>query len=189
MFSLVKATDAAPIVSITDNALASIAHEARQSRDGMETGGILLGTESSSGTVIRHAGGPGPNARRSKNTFLRDLTYAQLIAESGWESDQSQWIGEWHTHPTGGLAPSAVDLNSYMSHLHDPELGFHQFIAVIACFNAAGEVTIATWLVEKNQVRSVQLTRLGEHTLQHRNSAKDVIIGPDIHAKVNKETP
>ncbi len=113
-------------VTITDVALSAIAREALRSVDGLETGGILLGDDATDGIVIRHAGGPGPKATRGERTFMRDLDHARRLADSAWSEDRSQWIGEWHTHPTGGLSPSEVDLHSYMRHLHDPRTGVRQ---------------------------------------------------------------
>lgn len=181
VFSSMKMSDATVTVFITDTALAAIVHEAHQSLDGLEIGGILLGTETANGIVIRHAGGAGPNAHRGANFFLRDLTYAQQIAEAAWEADQSQWIGEWHTHPTGGFAPSEVDLGSYTRHVHDQELGFRQFIAVIACFNASAEIVVATWQIEQNGVRPVQLMRLAENTPLHGGFDSDETSRPGNH--------
>lgn len=147
-------------MAITDAALASIASEALRSIDGLETGGILLGADVADEIDIRHAGDPGPNASRSERTFLRDLDHARCLADSAWLEDRSQWIGEWHTHPTGGLSPSAVDLRSYMRHLQDPELGFERFVAIIAGFDSSAQVVVATWLIEQDRIRPVIPGRL-----------------------------
>ncbi|MCB8046019.1 Mov34/MPN/PAD-1 family protein [Microbacterium oxydans] len=45
-------------------------------------------------------------------------------ADYAWHVDGSQWVGEWHTHPTGPMTPSDRDLASYYAHLSDAELGF-----------------------------------------------------------------
>lgn len=149
-----------PPVTITDVALSAIAREALRSTDGLETGGILLGDDATDGIVVRHAGGPGPNAARGELTFMRDLDHARRLADSAWSEDRSQWIGEWHTHPTGALSPSEVDLHSYMRHLHDPELGFDKFIAIIAGFDSSARVVVATWLVERDRILAVVPERL-----------------------------
>lgn len=123
-------------MTITDVALSSIAREALRSIDGLETGGILLGDDVTDEIGIRHAGGPGPNATRGERTLVRDLDHARRLADSAWLEDRGQCIGEWHTHPTGSLSPSQVDLHSYMRHLHDPELGSDRFVAIIAGFDS-----------------------------------------------------
>jgi integrative and conjugative element protein (TIGR02256 family) len=138
-----------PDLWIIPEALALIGEEAIRSRDGLETGGILLGTDDGQEIVIRHAGGPGPKARRESTRFLRDLAHAQQLAELAWKEDQSQWIGEWHTHPSGDLTPSNYDLEAYARHLHDPELSFKRFLTIIVGLTRTGEITAVAWIVDQ----------------------------------------
>ncbi|WP_277358261.1 Mov34/MPN/PAD-1 family protein [Arthrobacter vasquezii] len=147
-------------MTITDVALTAIAREALRSVDGLETGGILLGADTANGIVIQHAGDAGPNAKRAERTFLRDLDHARRIAQSAWVEDGSQWIGEWHTHPAGELSPSDVDLHSYMQHLHDVDLGFNRFVAIIAGFDSSARVIVTTWLIERDRIQPVPLKKL-----------------------------
>ncbi|WP_350349066.1 Mov34/MPN/PAD-1 family protein [Agromyces sp. G08B096] len=170
-----------PAVSITDAALTAITREAPRSLDGLETGGILLGTDTADGVLIRHAGDAGPSAARGERTFLRDLDHARQFAESAWVEDGSQWIGEWHTHPTGELAPSDVDLNSYMRHLHDPDLGFDQFVAIIAGLDSSSRIIVSTWLIERNRFRPVPLMRLLDDSPEQRNTTIEATT--EINAK------
>lgn len=146
-----------PPVRIAQKVLTLIAREATRSRDGLETGGILLGTDDFNEIVIRHAGGPGPGAHRESHRFLRDLAHAQQIAEAAWKEDQSQWIGEWHTHPSGELAPSDFDLDSYSRHLRDPELGFDRFVAMIVGVPPTGEATSIVWIVDHECARPTRV--------------------------------
>lgn len=152
-----SAHDDAPDVYITDIAAAVIAGEATRSQDGLETGGILLGTDTTGTVVIYDAGGPGPNAKRAPNAFHRDLNHAQTLAETAWKAHRWQWLGEWHTHLSGQLAPSDLDLTSYMRHLHDAELKFGRFVAVIVGLSPGNDVLAATWLVDRQRVRLVPL--------------------------------
>lgn len=109
-----------------------IDREAARSRDGNETGGILLGQLHNEGIAeIRTAGGPGPAAVRQPAFFLRDLDHARRLAADRFAEEGSVWIGEWHTHPTGSPAPSHRDLHTYAQLLADPELGFDAVVAVI----------------------------------------------------------
>lgn len=93
------------------------------------------------GVLDRRRGAP-------KDSFLRDLSHARLIAESAWLVDRSQWIGKWHTHPAGGLAPSAFDLRSYLRHLFDPDLGLERFIAIVV--GVGPDIDVATWMIERD---------------------------------------
>ncbi|MDJ0356626.1 Mov34/MPN/PAD-1 family protein [Paenarthrobacter sp. PH39-S1] len=147
-----------PAIRIAPRALSLITREAIRSRDGLETGGILLGTDGHNGIVIRHAGEPGPKARRGSHRFLRDLAHARQLAEVAWKEDRSQWIGEWHTHPSGDLAPSSYDLDSYSRHLRDPELGFDRFIAIIVGVSPTGAATPVVWIVDQKCARPTPVT-------------------------------
>ncbi|WP_426939764.1 Mov34/MPN/PAD-1 family protein [Pseudarthrobacter sp. S6] len=138
-----------PDIWIIPEALALIGEEAIRSRDGLETGGILLGTDDGREIVVRHAGGPGAKAHRESNRFLRDLAHAQQLAELAWKEDQSQWIGEWHTHPSGDLSPSNYDLEAYARHLHDPELSFRRFLTIIVGLTRTGEIMAVAWIVDQ----------------------------------------
>ncbi|MGQ3383258.1 Mov34/MPN/PAD-1 family protein [Glutamicibacter sp. TV12E] len=153
-------------IKISDSARASINREAKRSYDGLETGGILLGTETRSGNIIiRHAGDPGPGAQRGQNTFIRDLEHAQKLAQTAWNTDKSEWIGEWHTHPSGPLSPSNVDLHSYLRHLHDRELAFARFVAIIACVDSSGRTTTATWLIDSKQIQRIKMEKMNDTEL------------------------
>jgi integrative and conjugative element protein (TIGR02256 family) len=85
------------------------------SHDGRETGGILLGHGPNPAGLIEvaHVGDPGPDAERRSDFFLRDLQHSRRLAAQAWLADGSDWIGEWHTHPTGGPRPSPRDLRTY----------------------------------------------------------------------------
>lgn len=150
-----------PDIRILPEVLTFIACEAVRSHDGLETGGILLGTDDSKeDIVVRRAGGPGPKARRESHRFLRDLAHAQRLADLAWKEDQSQWIGEWHTHPAGDLTPSDYDLEAYVRHLHDPELGFSRFISIIVGLSPTGEAKSVAWIIDRESARPKPVTTL-----------------------------
>ncbi len=119
------------VVTLSERSRTDIGTEARASADGLETGGILLGHDLGTHLLVTVAGGPGPNATREKNRFLRDLDHARALADEAYDRDGSIWIGEWHTHLTGPAEPSAVDLTTYADHLADGRLGFERFLSVI----------------------------------------------------------
>lgn len=147
-----------PTVTIGAAALDVIAAEGKQSADGLETGGILLGHDTGDDIAIAHAGGPGARAQRGPRFFLRDLNHAQAVAAAAWDVDKSQWIGEWHTHPSGPLAPSERDLLSYQTHLRDAELAFDRFVSLIVVLEPEG-LAITTWIIDSHTARPVALRR------------------------------
>jgi len=152
-----------PSISITTSAWTSIGREiAAVDKDGLETGGILLGHDDGSNIRIAVAGDPGPNAVRTADRFLRDREHAQRIATDAWESGRAQWVGEWHTHPNTAPVPSDIDLASYMNHLADDELGFTRFVSIIIGVAATGQIVVATWVVTPDSTTLVPLRRLKE---------------------------
>lgn len=153
-------------LQILPEVLSFIEGEALRSRDGLETGGILLGTDDTQAIVVRHAGGPGPKARRETHRFLRDLVHAQELADQVWKEDRSQWIGEWHTHPSGDLTPSQFDLENYFKHLLDPELGFSRFVSIIIGLTPKGEVASIPWVINRESAQPVP-TANADHPNRH----------------------
>lgn len=80
-----------------------------------ETGGMLLGYWARSGyPVITHATGPGPNAKRGFLSFAPDHEYCQRSLERLFEASGGEltFVGDWHTHVTGGLRPSSTDTDT-----------------------------------------------------------------------------
>ena len=138
------------MITLSRTAHTLILDEAQRSRDGNETGGILLGHESADELRVTTAGGPGPAALRSPNRFLRDLEYATALADRAHNRDGSVWLGEWHTHPQGQVVPSEIDLATYSRHLADDSLGFDRFLAIIVlpCPDHGWDhVHLACWVV------------------------------------------
>jgi integrative and conjugative element protein (TIGR02256 family) len=138
------------VIRISPAALRSITSEAQESRDGRETGGILLGFESHESRIVKQAGGPGPGAERSASFFRRDLAHAEELAKNAFELDGSQWIGDWHTHPMGGGRPSETDLDGYLRIL-DADPTFAGFLSIIVTPNSSWDsLNLAPWIVERD---------------------------------------
>ena len=113
-----------------------------------ETGGILLGYHNARSIEITAAGDAGPHARHTSTSFTRDLVHAQRIAADAWARDRSQWVGEWHTHPAGTLAPSTTDLSTYLRLLAVPDLVFDTFVALIV---QPRRRLLAAWVVTSSE--------------------------------------
>ena len=139
--------------------MAAIYREAGRSRDGNETGGILLGHLHDGAAEIRTAGGPGPVAVRQPTFFLRDLDHARRLAGEAFARDGSVWIGEWHTHPTAAPVPSDRDLHTYARLLADPDLGFESLVAIIIAATDPGWVDpiARAWICYPNRAEAVPL--------------------------------
>ena len=140
-------------IEIAPRARDSIFRLARESEDGRETGGILLGRGPDDNGVVRVeiAGDAGPAADRRPDFFLRDLVHTRALADKAWQQSRAVWVGEWHTHPKGGRAPSASDLSTYIRLLAASALEFDVFVSIIVVPDQLGGWTgprLWPWLLE-----------------------------------------
>ncbi|MCO5315135.1 MAG: Mov34/MPN/PAD-1 family protein [Solirubrobacterales bacterium] len=148
-------------VEIEDEAQTQIKSLARESIDGRETGGILLGRGPRPDDRVVHvdfAGDPGPTAERRPDFFLRDLEHARRLAAHGWSSSQSVWVGEWHTHPHGDPRPSPTDLATYSELLAAEELQFDVLVAIIVIAGPGDDwnsPSLVPWVFATNQTKDV----------------------------------
>lgn len=78
-------------------AFAQLCSEAIQHRD-VETGGILIGYETSDAVVITNATGPGPQAQHRRYRIELDLTYIRECTSRANDAGR-QYQGSWHKHP------------------------------------------------------------------------------------------
>jgi integrative and conjugative element protein (TIGR02256 family) len=77
-----------------------------------ETGGVLLGYFSPEGSVVvSDATGPGPGARRSRDTFHPDIAWQrqELAVKYAASGRINTYLGDWHSHPNGVLLLSRTD--------------------------------------------------------------------------------
>lgn len=120
-------------IELGNRARTAIETLGRESEDGNETGGILLGFGPDEDGIVHVvlAGDAGPRAQRRPGFFLRDLEHARAIAQRAWDESRAIWIGEWHTHPMGGNTPSPVDLGTYVRLLGASALEFEVFVSII----------------------------------------------------------
>jgi integrative and conjugative element protein (TIGR02256 family) len=78
----------------------------------LETGGMLIGYVADNGeAVVTGVIGPGPNARHRRYSFLPDADYQQdkLTAWHTATNGRETYLGDWHTHPSGGTELSLKD--------------------------------------------------------------------------------
>lgn len=80
-----------------------------------ESGGILLGSVRGPHLEITAFTSPAPADERTMSRFVRQDRAHQVAANDAWmrSAHQVGFIGEWHTHPFGGPAPSRIDRASW----------------------------------------------------------------------------
>lgn len=129
-------------ITISPDALSTIREEIAETPPHLETGGILLGTHDP--MYIAVAGNAGPGAVRTPTFFLRDLEYAQKLARDESELSGAEWIGEWHTHPTGPPHPSPTDLSTYARLQTGETLGSGIISLIVTPLD--GSFAISAWI-------------------------------------------
>lgn len=87
----------------------------RSCRSQKEVGGILLGSYRGPHIEVTGITVPGPADISSTSTFIRRDRSHQVAAKKAWSESGGTvtYLGEWHTHPAGGPAPSGTDLNAW----------------------------------------------------------------------------
>lgn len=86
--------------------------EEANTRPALETGGLLLGRETTTETMVTHVIGPGPGAVHAAKSFTpdRDWQYERIDEIFVARSGDIRYLGDWHTHPGGKAVPSSLDL-------------------------------------------------------------------------------
>lgn len=84
----------------------------------LETGGMLLGYISDEGdppeAVIEQVIPPGPNALHGRARFMPDGRWQRqrMLRVFTRSNGVTTYLGDWHSHPSGGPAPSALDIKT-----------------------------------------------------------------------------
>lgn len=80
-----------------------------------ESGGILLGCYRGDDMEVTGRTLPGAYDGRHAFAFVRVDTVHQAAASRAWSGSGGThtWVGEWHTHPSGAVEPSPMDLRSW----------------------------------------------------------------------------
>jgi integrative and conjugative element protein (TIGR02256 family) len=82
-----------------------------------EAGGILLGAYRGMDMEVTGRTDPGPEDERRLFSFTRADPYHDAANRQAWNASGGtvSYIGEWHTHPYGGVKPSSTDTTTWRS--------------------------------------------------------------------------
>ncbi len=101
-----------PTVWIADTAAAAMRAEAERAHPD-ETGGMLLGwtNPDENLTAVCTVTGPGPTATHNPTSFEPDTAWQQQHLDAIYAATDGAitFIGDWHTHPSGGFGMSRRD--------------------------------------------------------------------------------
>jgi integrative and conjugative element protein (TIGR02256 family) len=102
-----------------------------------ETGGMLLGYRSrevaEADIVVCCLVSAGPEAKRMPNRFEPDGVWQQERLEKVYEESgrTHTYIGDWHTHPRGGIRPSKTDRDTFARVAAHTETGTRHPVVLI----------------------------------------------------------
>lgn len=105
-----------------------------------ETGGILIGHIRGRLAVVIRATGPGPNAKRTKAVFERDVEFVQSQLEQSASEfgERGLYVGEWHSHLETEPEPSPRDIRSMCGIAEAPNYATRCPVMIIAGLDTAG---------------------------------------------------
>ena len=138
-------------VYLPDAALQTMADIAQRARPN-ETGGTLIGYYSEDRALahVVKALGVRRGARSSRTRFYRppddvDGKLAEIYRNSG---GQLYYLGEWHSHPSGNLLPSATDLRTLQDLARSPDVATDTPILILLAGDSSQAVKTACFLIE-----------------------------------------
>lgn len=109
---------------------------------GREVGGILMGEHVAAGTfrvveitVQRKCGTFASFVRRAE-AFFGPLT--EFFRVRNCEYTRFNYLGEWHSHPSFALHPSAKDNQSMLEIVQDPNVGARFAVLLLVKLNTGG---------------------------------------------------
>ena len=119
---------------VAPSALRQMAAEANR-RLIRETGGALLGWFEDSDYVIAQVLGPGPKAVHGWSHFEPDAGWQVNEGRRIYETTgrRVRYLGDWHTHPRGGCAPSPTDLETVAAIAIDRDFAIEKPLYAIMC--------------------------------------------------------
>jgi integrative and conjugative element protein (TIGR02256 family) len=138
---------------ILPRAQATLVEECRQSKK-VETGGILLGKWlSDQAVVVACATGPGPRAKKTTISLELDLDYCQKELDKVFQmtGGRVSFLGDWHSHLSADIWPSAEDSNSLRLIACTPAFQCSSPLLVI-CSQRMGQIRVhAYWWSSEEQ--------------------------------------
>ena len=107
----------------------------------LETGGVVLGLQGHSRSLVAHVIGPGPAAIHEARTFTPDHAWQAAQSESLWRANrQLRYLGDWHTHPMGRARLSHMDVDALRLIAGSPAAFQPSPIMLVAALGANGNV-------------------------------------------------
>lgn len=99
-------------LELPQEALSFLCKLCRQARR-FETGGVLIGhyDDQLRRAIVTQIWGPAPDSKAGPTWFVRGTRGLTVQLEHTWYKTGDYYLGEWHHHPWGTLAPSTTDIS------------------------------------------------------------------------------
>lgn len=138
------------IIWISDTEQNLISEESSRSFP-FETGGVLMGYWAEDNTVITNVIGPGPDAVHRPFSFLPDHEWQlEEISRIYFSSKRIHtYLGDWHSHPTGGLYLSWRDRRTLNKIANSPDARVSTPLMLVAAGNN-NEWKLGAWCLAKS---------------------------------------
>lgn len=130
-----------------------------------ETGGVLLGYWADREIVIRAATQAGPVAVHERKRYVPDSAHDRNRIDSIYRSSGRYWtyLGDWHSHPSGGGSPSVLDRRTLRTIADEPAARASTPVMVIVTLDPANPIGI--WAFRRRWMSScfVRSARLASY--------------------------
>jgi integrative and conjugative element protein (TIGR02256 family) len=128
-----------------------------------ETGGVLLGYWSSSpdAAVVTRVSGPGPAANHRPRSFCPDTAFhaAEIARTFSASGGVQTYLGDWHTHPTGGSYLSQQDTVTLRTIAESAEACLpYPLMCVVGLSDRRADVSV--WQYVRRRLRGAKLAAL-----------------------------
>lgn len=137
-----------PTVWIADTAAAAMRREAERAHPN-ETGGMLLGWSNPDENLVAVATvvGPGPTATHLPTRFVPDGTWQQTHLEHVYSATGGQvtFVGDWHSHPSGGFGMSRQDRQTMRQTARTPEARIRHPLMGLLARTPDGDYRLGVW--------------------------------------------
>ena len=131
----------------------------------LETGGILLGHQQGTRIQITHTIGPGPKASHERYGFTPDDTWQAEQTARIWSAHpETQYLGDWHTHPGGRPRPSPLDQKTLRTIADHAPARQPTPVMLILALNTDGTTDTRAVQLKNNHIRPLQVTVTADQT-------------------------
>ena len=124
----------------------------------LETGGLLLGNSRSGCIDVTRVVGAGPGGHHERHRFEPDAGWQAAEIAAEWGKDPTvEYLGDWHTHPGGGLRFSNLDIAAAQTIASYEPARQPSPVMVVLALRADGSTRVRAGQLIDGRLESIQL--------------------------------